>query len=308
METAEAPKTTDGNSKPSYEELIQMISNLNKTIEQLSKQLEEKKEKEQTQLIGPSSARIVTKNKFGPLENLMEVEEEKISTHREQINPPPPKKEKAEIFTRDVTPLKPYKEATKAGDQTPSTSAGPRKATFRKAVTIASEQVAWENTEKRSKLPPISIFNMSSKQTILILKQNNINNFVIKKINSNKHLIFLENLPEFKKARTILQNEKFEFFTYTPKIEKNITVLLKNLEGDFDPTEILEELKAQNEEGLNFTSVKKFTTKKSISENKDLPIFIVQLSPDSKIANLKKIKTLMHSIVTWEKIFKKDRL
>lgn len=141
-----------------------------------------------------------------------------------------------------------------------------------------------------------------------MLKRGNINNFLIKKININKHLIFTENLTDFKKTQDILKQNNIKFFTYTSKIEKKITILLKNIEGDFDPKEILEELTNKNIEGLKFVNVKKFETKKSKLENRKLPIFIVQLTPESIISNLKKIKTHLHSIVIWEKIHKVDRL
>ncbi|CAK9806153.1 Nucleic-acid-binding protein from transposon X-element [Anthophora plagiata] len=84
--------------------------------------------------------------------------------------------------------------------------------------------------------------------------------------------------------------------------------MLKNLDGDFDPEYVLDDLKNKKIENVEFITVKKFTTQKSRKEGKTLPIYTVQISQNSTINNLKQIKTVLHSLVTWEKLIKKDRI
>ncbi|XP_076288585.1 uncharacterized protein LOC143213027 isoform X1 [Lasioglossum baleicum] len=157
------------------------------------------------------------------------------------------------------------------------------------------------------KPPPIILHTDAVKNTIAQLS-NIINDFNIKRINNNKHILQTYSLENYKLACDKLRDLQIQFFTYTPKSDKNFTVLLKNIEGNFEPDEILYALTNLKTEGLTFVSVKRFTTKKATDEGRVLPIFIVQLSADSNIKNLSQIKSILHTIVKWEKIVKRDRI
>ncbi|CAK9809289.1 hypothetical protein ANTQUA_LOCUS5974, partial [Anthophora quadrimaculata] len=112
----------------------------------------------------------------------------------------------------------------------------------------------------------------------------------------------------YTKACDTLKTNNIQYYTYTPKSDKNFSILIKNLDGNSDTDTILDELRSKNIKDLNFISVKKFITKKSVSENKILPIYLVQLCLDSRTENLKLIKIVLHSLVYWEKLIKKDRV
>ncbi|EFN73731.1 Nucleic-acid-binding protein from transposon X-element, partial [Camponotus floridanus] len=96
------------------------------------------------------------------------------------------------------------------------------------------------------------------------------------------------------------------FYTFTPKKDKVISILLKGLHHSYDSQEILNELKSLKIEDVGFHKVTPFKTKRSVSENIQLPIFLVQLEAGSKIHNLIKINRLCHHIITWDKLKNKN--
>lgn len=59
---------------------------------------------------------------------------------------------------------------------------------------------------------------------------------------------------------------------------------------------------------IKFLKVIRLTTKKSTKLNKILPIYLVQVSPDSDISELYKIQYLNNQIVKWEKLNKTEIL
>lgn len=100
-------------------------------------------------------------------------------------------------------------------------------------------------------------------------------------------------------------------YTYTPKNEKLPTVLIKGLDNSFEGNEILEELKLKENKDLytiHFIKVTRFVTKHSKITNKTLSLFLVQLSPNSKLDKLKELQHIGHLIISWEKIRKKESI
>lgn len=155
-----------------------------------------------------------------------------------------------------------------------------------------------ENNNK--KIPPINIFDTDTKQLINFLKNGlKIVDFQIKQFRSKKAL-YLNSLNDHIRVKTYLEKTKSNFVTFTPKSLKNKTFLLKGLEADSNPTDLLNELRIHESDDLKFIKVGQFTTKKSVSDGYKLPIFIVQISPESDINKLKSIRSVDYRIVTWE--------
>ncbi|XP_017796809.1 PREDICTED: nucleic-acid-binding protein from mobile element jockey-like [Habropoda laboriosa] len=229
--------TQEESPKPSYEELIKIIMNLNETIANLSKQLEEERQKKRKQ------ANDVD-------ENLPE--EWSTVTRPKRKNTP------------NAVPAK--------TNEDPPTTSTTVQAAPRKKPKFGNERDVPKQSNPSTKPPPIVVYE------------------------------------SFKLACNSLKTNKKEFFTYTPKQDKVTTILLKNLEGEFDPDTVLEHLKSKNIDNVVFKFVKKFTTQRSIKEGRNLPIYLVQISQESKVDNLTQIKTLLHSLVSWEKLIKRDRI
>lgn len=88
----------------------------------------------------------------------------------------------------------------------------------------------------------------------------------------------------------MLNEINYKYYTYIPKTEKLISLLLKGLNSSYEEIEILKELECLGITNVNFTKVIRFSTNKSKREGRLLPIYIIQLSPQSEINNLKKGK------------------
>ena len=170
----------------------------------------------------------------------------------------------------------------------------------------AEDQAGPPTSAKGARPPPINITLQNPKDTIALMENFlKIKNFHIKRIHAGKHVLYLQNLNDHAKAKKILTAANTAYFTYTPKSQKPHTYLLKGLGNSYTEAEILEDLKALNIEEVNFTKVTRFTTRKSRENNILLPIYIIQVSPDSNIGNLLKINRLNYLKIAWEKIKKK---
>lgn len=114
-------------------------------------------------------------------------------------------------------------------------------------------------------------------------------------------------LTDFHKAKKLLEIGIYVFlYFHTKKRQSYISVLLKGLHHSYDPQIILNELKSLKVEGIGFHKVTLFKTKRSVSENIQLPIFLVQLETGNKIHNLQKINRLCHHVISWDKLKNKD--
>ena len=171
----------------------------------------------------------------------------------------------------------------------------------------AEEQADPPTSAKGARPPPINITLQDPKDTIALMETSlKIKNFHIKRIHSGKHVLYLQNINDYTNAKKILTAANTANFTYTPKSQKPHTYLLKGLGNSYTEAEILEDLKALNIEEVNFTKVTRFTTRKSRENNTLLPIYIIQVSPDSNIGNLLKINRLNYLKIAWEKIKKNN--
>ena len=149
----------------------------------------------------------------------------------------------------------------------------------------AEDQADSPTSAKGARPPPINITLQDPKDTIALMENSlKIKNFHIKRIHSGKHMLYLQNLNDYANAKKkILTAANTAYFTYTPKSQKPHTYLLKGLGNSFTEAEILEDLKALKIEEVNFTKVSRFTTRKSRENNILLPIYIIQVSPDSTL-------------------------
>lgn len=157
------------------------------------------------------------------------------------------------------------------------------------------------------KPPIINIVESSQQITFRLLKETlGLNSFIIKRLNKNKHYVQLDNLVDYKAVIDTLTLRQIKFYTYTPKSLKNRTLLLKGIDASFSTDEILIELKDLNLQKVEFVGVSHFTKTSSNLNSKTLPFFLVKISPESDINALTKIKYLLHQVVVWERIIKKE--
>lgn len=111
---------------------------------------------------------------------------------------------------------------------------------------------------------------------------------------------------DYYRTKKLLELANTCFYTYTPKKDKLVSILLKGLHYSYNPQDILKELQTFDTEGLKFIKVTHFTTKKSVSENIPLSIFLVQLDTNCQFQKLQKVNRLCHHVISWEKLKRKD--
>lgn len=153
-----------------------------------------------------------------------------------------------------------------------------------------------------TKLPPINIFGQTAKQIAAKLESLQVTKFSVKKTAGDKHVVRTEQLGDFQKIRQSLKDENAQHFSYTPAEIKNKTYILRGLDGDEDPKEVMDALNGLNTTSVEFVSVKKLQTKQASS------LFIIQATASSNEANILKIDKLNHVIIKWEKLQRRDIL
>ncbi|KAH0561365.1 hypothetical protein KQX54_016350 [Cotesia glomerata] len=97
------------------------------------------------------------------------------------------------------------------------------------------------------KPPPINIVGQSPRDTVTAIKNGlKTDKFNITKHSENLHSLKLENYEDFQNTKKILREVKTQFYTYTPKEDKLQTLLLKGLDKEYKPEEVLDLLKNKN--------------------------------------------------------------
>lgn len=155
---------------------------------------------------------------------------------------------------------------------------------------------------KSQKIPPINIIDIDTKQLIEFIKNGlKITEFKIKEYR-NKKSLFMNSIQNFQRVKSYLEKTKTKFFTFTPKELKIKTYLLKGIDANVDTDEILFELLKFDSDELKFIKVSPFSTKASIERGIKLPMYLVQVSPETNVNKLKNIKTLLHRMIKWEQV------
>lgn len=163
------------------------------------------------------------------------------------------------------------------------------------------------NQNKNKKTPPLYIFDVDPNSLIEFVKKGlNINDFKIREYNNSKIQLLTSSIDDYSKIRAYLLETKTKFFTFTPKNLKTKTFLLKGLTAKMNPDLILTELKKFENENLDFIKVSPFTTKRADANGHNLPIYMVQISGESKISELKTIKGLLYRCIHWEGLRKSE--
>lgn len=168
--------------------------------------------------------------------------------------------------------------------------------------TNNTRTVVTNDQNKNKKVPPINIVDIETKELIEFIKNGlKIKEFKIKEFR-NKKSLFMTTIDDFLKVRAFLEKTKTKFFTFTPKGIKNKTYILKGLDANMSCEEILKELDQFQSNDLQFIKVSQFSTKTSVKNGYNLPIFLVQVTPESNVNQLKNIKALFYRCIKWEQV------
>lgn len=165
------------------------------------------------------------------------------------------------------------------------------------------------NNNKTEKIPPINIYNVEPNELITFIKNGlKIDDFKIKDLShkGKRITLYLNTLSNYGRVINHLQKTKTNFYTFTPKSLKNKTVLLKGISADTSVDTILSELQKHERDDLKFVKVSQFYTSKSKKNGYNLSSFIVQLSADSDIRQLKNIRGILYRCIHWEALRKPE--
>ena len=127
--------------------------------------------------------------------------------------------------------------------------------------------------------------------------------FLIKETDIGAHSVYINNIDHYTNICTKLSEQKIQYYTYTPKHLKPKSILLKGIRGSFEVEDIKNEIVDLKIPGIEITNLSKFIFDKN-QPNKYH--FFLQLSSDSKTAELFKIKSIAYQRVKWEHLRKPD--
>lgn len=174
------------------------------------------------------------------------------------------------------------------------------------ATTAVSQKNPTDHGQTTNKkMPPIYFGDTDVKMMKSLLTNTlKIKEFLIKHSSGKNNVLYTFHIDDYKKARDLLEKSGINYYTFTPKDEKRVTLVLKGLSGAYSCAEVLEILKTKENDTIKFEKVTNLTTKDSATKNRPLPHFIVQVSPKTPINEIIKIKSLDHQIIRWERIHK----
>lgn len=154
--------------------------------------------------------------------------------------------------------------------------------------------------------PPRIIIDQDVKDTSKLLQTElGITDFEIKRNRNNTATLKLSKFEDFEKTNNILKQAESIYYTFTPKNQKVKSFVLRGLNNSYDENEVKEAIESQQIQDLKIFNVKRISTKKSIEGNFKIPLFVVQITPDSDSSSLLKIKHLDHIMITWESLRKR---
>lgn len=159
-------------------------------------------------------------------------------------------------------------------------------------------------TTKSPRAPPIHVTNSEIRDIInLLTNDNNIHKgeFKLKQVNASDTktiTIFSNNLESHKKILETLELNNKKYYTYTPKTIKPKSIILKGANGGFTAEMVKEELQSMNLTNVEIIKLNEIIFNKNKQRNEN--IFLVQVSHNSDLHELTKIKLLLHQVVRWE--------
>ncbi|KMQ86632.1 nucleic-acid-binding protein from transposon x-element [Lasius niger] len=144
-----------------------------------------------------------------------------------------------------------------------------------------------ERKEKIPKFPPIFVAGVSNIQPLTrLLEEIAFNKYEIKIPNDDQVKILPKSSEVYSTVVKELEIRNTEFHTYKPKQKRNFKVVLKNMHPSTDMDDLKDSINAHGQIVTNIWNVKQRGTKKP------LPMFYVEIKPDSnnkQIYNIKQI-------------------
>lgn len=170
------------------------------------------------------------------------------------------------------------------------------------------EELEVEDEEDRSKKlvnkepkpPPIyvdGVNNISPLTNLLNIKAKD--EYVIKIINKEQLKIQVKSSEKYSVIVKELQQRNTNFHTYKPKEERNFRVVLKNIHPTVNTEDLKNEIASHGHEVTNIFNIKKRGT------NEPMPLFFIEIKPQTNNKDIYEIKTLLNCVIKFEPPHKK---
>ncbi|GAB0087437.1 uncharacterized protein DMENIID0001_017390 [Sergentomyia squamirostris] len=143
--------------------------------------------------------------------------------------------------------------------------------------------------------PPIFVHNVEQIQPLYtLLDEMAPNDYILKPFVNNQVKIQLKTIDLYRSVLKALQEKGTQLHSYQIKSERTFRVVLRNLHHSTDLTELKKQLAEKGHTVVNIHNVKHRISKQP------LPIFYVNLTPNSNNSEIYKITTLVNCVVKFE--------
>lgn len=160
-------------------------------------------------------------------------------------------------------------------------------------------------TTGKSFCPPIFLYNVNIKRLVQQLEEITPKIlFKIKNVNQHKSKLYLSDAAVHADMMALLKEKKISSYSFTPKENKQMSLVIRGLYYDTEINEIKSALDI-SVPGV-ISKVSKFTTKFSLKNDFDTGLFLVTLVPGKKLNDVSHIKFLLSQCIVWEKPKRKD--
>lgn len=176
------------------------------------------------------------------------------------------------------------------------------------AAATSATATTRQATTKKERIPNITIEGEQVNAIIELIKKTlKTKDFRVKLISRKRFVLKMSSAALYKKTLNILKLANVQYFTYTLKSERPVTLLLKGLHPETEVLDIKADIEAADNE-LRVIKVKNFSTPKSVKGGFKLPMFLIQFQAGTKVQKITAIRGVCNQIVKWEKMEKQTYL
>ncbi|KAH0554038.1 hypothetical protein KQX54_007181 [Cotesia glomerata] len=183
----------------------------------------------------------------------------------------------------------------------------PRKFIRKRTLSIQpidSEAASTTPFKLKSRPPPIHVYTKNMKTLTKIITDGKIpeGDFWVRYTDKDYITVKSLNIETYKLIKEILKVNEVQFYPYTPKEDKKISLVLKGIKSEYDESDVINSINSKNLTNVKIERVTKLQFDLKVA---DKFYFIVQLSNGSKPAELTRIKRMLHQNIRWERLKKK---
>lgn len=159
-----------------------------------------------------------------------------------------------------------------------------------------------KSSEKKEKIPPIVAYNLHQKNLRDSLKEFHTVDYKISNgANSNRNIIKAKDSATYENVKKVLNTNNTKFFTFTPKHERGINLIIKYVSRDYDSKDILDEFTA-----LEMSDNIEKIVPLSESGREKFNFFILKLKPGCSSKPFTDVRYLFNSSVIVEAFNRTD--